>query len=125
VLLYLIANNLQWMLLDLSFKKEALGLFYEDRRPGPFNYWGNIGTLLKGFLVPITFLLTIAYYFFKRVKTTKSPPDRRLLYLLIFTIIGYFLYTISANTLYQLLFAATQFSKLDDAFINFSGTACE
>ena len=37
-------------------KLEMLHLFYQDKRPGPYDYWKNPISLLKSTLVPLFFL---------------------------------------------------------------------
>jgi AraC-like DNA-binding protein len=113
LLLYSIYLVGRWLFLDIETKINAMTLFYKDDRPGPFNYWGNTGTLLRGVIIPLLFLITIGYYFIIFKKKSTSKPDKRLLFLLTVVLTLYFLFTITSNYLYRLLYQNTGFSMIE------------
>ena len=94
-------------------KLAMLDSFYRDSRPGPFNYWSNMGTLLKTVIVPLLFLVPMAYYFLRFLRNSKNRPDRTLTVLLGTSILVYFLFTLTSNSIYQWLFGATQISMIE------------
>ncbi|RDY59398.1 hypothetical protein DX873_08405 [Flagellimonas nanhaiensis] len=94
-------------------KLTILHSFYQDNRPGPFNYWSNLGTLLKTVIVPLLFLVPIAYYFLGFLRNSKSRPDKTLTLLLSTSILAYSLFTLTSNSIYRWLFGTTQISMIE------------
>lgn len=101
--------------LGISFTEKAhmLDLFYEDKRPGPFNYWSNWNTGLKSSILPLFILGLISYDFFTfRAKLT-SLQNKRLLNFLTAIIILYILYYQLSNWIYLLAYQLTSYSLIE------------
>ena len=97
----------------IDYKKAILSAFYTDARPGPFNYWSNMETMLKTLVIPLLFLLPMAYMFLKFILKSKEQPNRFLTWLLSMSILMYFLSTITFNHIYKWLFTTTKTSFIE------------
>lgn len=94
-------------------KIEMLNAFYSDNRPGPFNYWINVKTLIKSTMIPILFLGVIGYNFFKFKRKIKTVQSKRLINILSTIIILYFLFNQFSNLLYRWIYNVTKFSMIE------------
>ncbi|MCG8331845.1 MAG: helix-turn-helix domain-containing protein [Chitinophagales bacterium] len=101
--------------LTISFedKKNLLDLFYQDTRPGPYNYWGNWQTLLQSTLIPIGFLTVIGYNFFRYKGRLTNIQNKRLLNFIALIIVLYFLFYQFSNLFYLWGYQATGFSMIE------------
>lgn len=90
-----------------------LNLFYKDFRPGPFNYWLNVNTLLKTTIIPVSFLSLIAYDFFRFRKKNITIQNKRLINILSLIIVVYFLFNQFSNLIYKWVYGATKFSMVE------------
>lgn len=113
LVLYLIYLIGRWLFLDIETKTRTMTLFFKDDRPGPFNYWGNTGVFLRAVGIPLFFLIAIGYYFMKFRRNSNSKSDKRLVFLLTAVITLYFLFTLTSNNLYRLLYQNTGFSMIE------------
>lgn len=112
-LAYVLYALIQWLSIDLSTKKQMITQFYADKRPGPFNYWGNLGTILKSVLVPLFFLIPISYSFFRFRKKHTNQADKRLVALLSIVIISYFHFIQFSNLIYGWLYQISGYSMIE------------
>ncbi|MEL7119898.1 MAG: helix-turn-helix domain-containing protein [Bacteroidota bacterium] len=110
---YSFFSTLKGFAFSIEEKKRMLDLFYQDSRPGPFNYWNNLNTLFKFTLFPLAFLSLIGYEFFTFRKRIKNIQNKRLLNFVAAIIIIYFLYHQISNSIYQLAFQITNFSMIE------------
>ncbi|MCL6273851.1 helix-turn-helix domain-containing protein [Muricauda sp. 2012CJ35-5] len=99
--------------LDMETKRQMLQNFYADKRPGPFNYWNNLGTLVKSLLLPMAFLIPGVYSFLGFLKSPNKRTDRLLASLLAISIVVYFLFTATSNRIYGALFNTTSISFIE------------
>ena len=101
--------------LTISFedKKNLLDLFYQDTRPGPYNYWGNWQTLLQSTLIPTGFLTVIGYDFFRKKGRLTNIQNKRLLNFIALIIALYFLFYQFSNLLYLWGYRVTGFSMIE------------
>src|SRR6056297_1684079 len=90
-----------------------LNSFYRDTRPGPFNYWLNVNSLVKSTIIPLLFLGIIAYNFFLFKKRNVTIQSKRLMNILSAIIIGYFLFSQFSNLIYKWVYGATKFSMIE------------
>tara|TARA_R110002073_G_scaffold123234_2_gene266826 strand:+ start:7255 stop:8391 length:1137 start_codon:yes stop_codon:yes gene_type:complete len=100
-------------IIPLDDKVQMLNSFYADNRPGPFNYWANTETLIKGTLIPLVFLGVTGFYFFSFRNKISSIKNKLLLNILSSVIVLYFLYNQFSNLLYQLVYEFTNFSMVE------------
>ena len=110
---FIISNNYWALSLSESEKLDNLNRFYEDRRPGSFNYWANWKTLIKGTLYPLTFVSIIGYEYFRFRRENKNLPKEILLNILLVVISLFFLYNQLANILYKVLERSTGWSMIE------------
>ena len=101
------------LLIPLNEKLEMLDSFYSDTRPGPFNYWLNVSSLLKSTIIPLLFLCIIGYNFFLFKKRNSTIQSKRLINILSAIIICYFLYSQFSNIIYKWIYNATKFSMIE------------
>ena len=94
-------------------KLEMLNSFYSDTRPGPFNYWLNMGTLFKSTIIPLLFLGVIAYDFFRFKKWNSDIQSKRLINILSAIIMLYFLFNQFSNLIYKWIYGVTNFSMIE------------
>lgn len=101
------------LLIPSNDKLDMLNAFYQDSRPGPFNYWFNINSLFKSTIIPLMFLGVIAYDFFRFKKKSISNQSKRLIHILSTIIIVYFLFNQFSNLIYKWAYCATKFSMIE------------
>lgn len=94
-------------------KLEMLQLFYQDKRPGPYNYWKNPISLLKSTLIPLAFLGVVAYHFYRFRKRSHDKPSTRLLHILSLIIMVYFLFNQFSNLLYRMVHEVSGYSLVE------------
>ncbi|NYJ28628.1 helix-turn-helix domain-containing protein [Allomuricauda sp. ARW1Y1] len=94
-------------------KIQMLELFYQDKRPGPYNYWRNPISLLKSTLIPLAFLSVIGIQFYRFQKGTSDRPSLRLLNLLSLIIIVYFLFNQFSNPTYSIVHNLSGYSMVE------------
>lgn len=99
--------------IDYNQKKTMLDLFYEDKRPGPFNYWSNPATFVKSTLIPFLFFSLIGYDFFRFKKNDTNIKSNRLVNLLSFVIIIYFSINVLSNYIYKIGYVLIQYSMIE------------
>jgi AraC-like DNA-binding protein len=108
--LYKISTGLS---IPTNEKIAMLNSFYKDTRPGPFNYWLNLSTLIKSTLIPLLFLSIMAYDFFRFKKENKNDQTKRLMLILSAVIVIYFLYSQFSNLIYKWAFGIIQYSMIE------------
>ena len=108
--LYVLSKSL---LIPTNEKLEMLNAFYNDTRPGPYNYWLNFDSLLKSTIIPLLFLGIIGYDFLKFKKKNMSGQSKRLMHILSTIIVGYFLFNQFSNIIYQWFYKTTKFSMIE------------
>lgn len=113
IIAFIIINYLPSLSLSVDQKLKNLDLFYQDTRPGPFNYWKNWQTLLKGTIIPLAFVSLIAFEFFRFSKNNPSKPKKVLLYILLAVISFFFLFNLFSNLLYKKLEMASGWSMIE------------
>ena len=101
------------LLIPSNEKLEMLNSFYSDTRPGPFNYWLNVNSLVKSTIIPILFLSIIGYNFFLFKKRNATIQSKRLINILSAIIIGYFLFSQLSNLIYKWVYGVTKFSMIE------------
>lgn len=101
------------LLMPSNEKLDILNSFYSDTRPGPFNYWLNLSSLLKSTIIPLLFLGVIGYNFFLFKKRNLTIQSKRLMNLLSIIIIAYFLFNQFSNLIYKWVYGATKFSMIE------------
>lgn len=101
------------LLIPSNEKLDMLNSFYNDTRPGPFNYWLNINSLLKSTIIPLLFLGIIGYNFFRFKKQNSTIQSKRLIKILSAIIVGYFLFNQFSNLIYKWVYSATKFSMIE------------
>lgn len=111
--LYELFEVIQWLSVSIIEKQQMIRLFYEDRRPGPFNYWRNWETLIKGVLIPLAFLISISFIFIQFNRKSTKKTDRLLLGLMTSVIGLYFFYAQMANWIYQKIYHWSQYSMIE------------
>ena len=94
-------------------KLSLLTLFYEDRRPGPYNYWSNPSTLIKSALIPMAFMSLIVYEFVKFSNNVVNHQSQRLFRLLGAIISIIFVYKQASNFLYKWAYQKTGYSMIE------------
>lgn len=99
--LYALYVSIMALKIPSHTKLEMLHLFYQDKRPGPYDYWKNPISLLKSTLVPLFFLSVVGIEFFRFRKKSVDMPSVRLLNLLSLIIIIYFLFNQFSNPIYK------------------------
>lgn len=117
VLLLLIAYTLftfgQGWRIPMADKQQMLDLFYEDKRPGPYNYWSNWWIFFKSTGLPLFFLSIIGYDFFQFKRRVSNIQNKRLLNFLSLVIVLYFLFYQSSNLIYRWAYQSTGFSMIE------------
>lgn len=113
IVAFILINYFPSLSLSVDQKLENLDLFYQDIRPGPFNYWKNWQTLLKGTIIPLAFVSLIAFEFFRFTRDNHSTPKKILLYILLTVISFFFLFNMSSNLLYKRLEIASGWSMIE------------
>jgi len=101
------------LLIPSNEKLEMLNSFYSDTRPGPFNYWLNMGTLFKSTIIPLLFLGVIDYDFFRFKKWNSDIQSKRLINILSAIIMLYFLFNQFSNLIYKWIYGVTKFSMIE------------
>ncbi|RPG31348.1 helix-turn-helix domain-containing protein [Flagellimonas sp.] len=94
-------------------KLEMLRLFYQDKRPGPYDYWKNPISLLKSTLIPLAFLGLMGYHFYRFRKRSTDKPSARLLNILSLIIVVYFLFNQFSNLLYRMVHEVSGYSLVE------------
>lgn len=110
---FFLINYFPSLSLSVDQKIENLDLFYLDTRPGPFNYWKNWQTLLKGTIIPFVFVGLTIFEFIRFTKNNQSLPKRTLLFILLTVISLFFLYNLFSNLIYKGLETATNWSMIE------------
>jgi len=113
VLAFVLFNYLPGLNLSIDQKLQNLDLFYEDTRPGSFNYWKKWQTLLKGTLIPLVFVSLITFEFLRFKKSNKSKAKKTLLYILLSLAFIFFFFSLFSNAIYQSLGNATGWSMIE------------
>lgn len=113
IIAFILINYFPSLSLSIDQKLENLDLFYQDTRPGPFNYWNNWQTLLKGTIIPLVFVSSIAFEFFRFTRDNHSTPKKILLYILLTVISFFFLFNLSSNLLYKRLEIVSGWSMIE------------
>jgi len=113
IIAFFLINYFHSLSLSIDQKLENLDLFYEDTRPGPFNYWKNWQTLFKGTIIPLVFVSSIAFELFRFTRKNHSTPKKILLYILLTVISFFFLFNLSSNLLYKRLEIASGWSMIE------------
>jgi AraC-like DNA-binding protein len=103
-------NSLQ---ISTDLKEEMIANFYNDSRPGPFNYWSNLKTFFKGTFIPLLFLLFIFRSFIMFKKTNLNIKNNRLVNLVLVTVIIYFFYSQFSNLIYKGLYLLIHYSMIE------------
>ncbi|USD25896.1 helix-turn-helix domain-containing protein [Flagellimonas marinaquae] len=111
--LYALYVFLHVLTIPSQSKMEMLQLFYQDKRPGPYNYWRNPISLLKSTLIPLAFLSVIGIQFYRFRKGTSDRPSVRLLNLLSLIIIVYFLFNQFSNPIYRMVHDVSGYSMVE------------
>ena len=101
------------LLIPSNKKLEILNAFYSDNRPGPYNYWLTINSILKSTIIPLLFLGTIGYNFFLFKKRNAMIQSKRLIHILSTIIVIYFLFNQFSNLIYKWVYDATNFSMVE------------
>ena len=113
IIAFILINYFPSLSLSIDQKLENLDLFYQDTRPGPFNYWKNWQTLLKGTIIPLVFVSLIAFELFRFTRDNHSTPKKILLYILLTVISFFFLFNLSSNLLYKRLEIVSGWSMIE------------
>lgn len=118
--LYVLSSALK---IPTKDKLEMLHLFYQDKRPGPYDYWKNPVSLLKSTLIPVAFLGIMGYHFYRFRNRSKDKPSVRLLNILSLIIVVYFLFNQFSNLIYKAVYRISGFSlvewPVDIVFLSF------
>lgn len=101
------------ILIPSELKRQMVVRFYEDSRPGPFNYWSTLKTLLLSTLFPLLFLIAMFWSFFKFKYQNLNIKNARLVNLVLATVIIYFCYSQFSNLIYKSLNTLTQYSMIE------------
>ncbi len=101
------------LLIPTDLKRQMIARFYEDSRPGPFNYWSTLKTLFQGTLLPLFFLITMFWSFAQFKKANINIKNARLVNLVLTTVIIYFCYSQFSNLIYKGLYVLTQYSMIE------------
>lgn len=101
------------LLIPLHVKLEMLNSFYDDNRPGPFNYWLNPKPLVKTTIIPLLFLGVMTYDFFRFKKRNTNIQSERLIHILSVVVVFYFLYNLFSNLIYKWIYHVTMFSMIE------------
>jgi len=113
IIVFVLINYFPSLSLSIDQKVENLDLFYQDTRPGSFNYWKNWQTLLKGTIFPLLFVSLIAFELIRFTRDNQSTPKKILLYILLTVISFFFLFNLSSNLLYKRLEIASGWSMIE------------
>ncbi|MCG6191164.1 helix-turn-helix domain-containing protein [Maribellus maritimus] len=108
--LYVLTTGL---LIPSNEKLGMLNAFYSDTRPGPFNYWLNLKSLLKSTIIPLLFLGIIGYDFLKFKRKNMTSRSKRLMHILSAIIVVYFLFSQFSNLIYKWFYRTTKFSMIE------------
>ncbi len=111
--MYTIFSNWKVFIFTIEEKKAILDLFYQDNRPGPFNYWSIWQTFVQSVLIPISFMFIIAYNFFRFKKRFAEVRTKRLFNILSIIIFLYFFFNQFSNFLYQWFYGITKYSMIE------------
>lgn len=104
---------LKSLLISTELKSEMIAKFYEDTRPGPFNYWTTLKTFLQGTLVPLLFLVPMLWSFIIFKRYNLNIKNARLVNLVLATVVIYFCYSQFSNLIYKGLYAMTHYSMIE------------
>jgi AraC-like DNA-binding protein len=113
IITFILINYFPSLSLSIGQKLENLDSFYKDTRPGPYNYWKNWQTLLKGTIIPLVFVSLISLEFYRFTKDSQNRPKKILLYILLIVISSFFLFNLFSNLIYKKLEIAFGWSMIE------------